>query len=94
MRMVQVYKNLSLNVSASQTLWFKISLFEFPLLKLYRSICDNCKFCEQFNTQVSSLLMFYSTSVSFVKNTSGLLSYRLKPFFLHLICNEALYSVK
>ena len=31
----------SLNVSASQTLRYKISLFEFPLLKLYRSICEN-----------------------------------------------------
>ena len=29
----------SLNVSASQTLRYKISLFEFPLLKLYRSVC-------------------------------------------------------
>ena len=39
--MIQVYTVWSLNVSASQTLRHKFSLFEFPLLKLCLSVCEN-----------------------------------------------------
>ena len=45
--MIQEYSAWSLNVSASQTLRYKISLFEFSLLKLYRSVCGNLKFFEE-----------------------------------------------
>ena len=50
--MIQVYSVWSLNVSTLQTLRYKISLFKFPLLKLYRSV-----FAEKFHINVSSLLM-------------------------------------
>ena len=45
--MIEVNSVWYLNVSALQTLRYKISLFEFPLLKLYQSVCGNYKFFEQ-----------------------------------------------
>ena len=54
---IQVYSVWSLKVSASQTLWYKILLFEFPLLKLYRSVRRNLKLLNKFNIDVTSLLM-------------------------------------
>ena len=42
--MIQVYLVWSFNVSESQTLRYKVSLFEFPLLQLYRSVCGTKSF--------------------------------------------------
>ena len=58
MYMIQVYSVWSLNVSASQTLRYKISLFEFPLLILYQVFAETKRFFfNKFNIDVSSLLM-------------------------------------
>ena len=45
------------SVSASQTLRYKISLFECLLLKLYRSVCGNQKFLNKYNIDVLFILM-------------------------------------
>ena len=56
--MIQVYSVWSLNVSASQTLRYKISLFEFPLLKTRTEvIAETKRFLNKFNIDVSYLLM-------------------------------------
>ena len=80
--------NLVINISASQTLRCKISLFEFPLLKLHLSVWGILKFLwTKFkNIHVSSLLISSLHAIvinNIVKNTSDLLWYRLKSF-LHL----------
>ena len=61
--------NLVINVSASQTLRCKISLFELTALKCLR----NLKSFVNFNIHVSSLLIPVSSLHFIVKNTSELL---------------------
>ena len=55
--MIQVYSVWSLKVSASQTLPYNISLFEFPLLNCTEVFAETKSFLNKFNIDVSSLLM-------------------------------------
>ena len=75
-----------------------ISVQNFAVQILYRSVCGNKKFCEQkFNIHVSS---FFMSSLHVIRLLSKkfwkykcILRYRLNHFFLHLTCNEALDTV-
>ena len=56
--MIWVYLLWSFNVSASQTLRYKISLFEFLCLNCTEVFADTKSVSNKFNINVSSLLMF------------------------------------
>ena len=77
----------SLNVSASQTLRYKIiSLLEFHLLKLCRSVCGNLVFLKQ-------IVVFIPCNSHLSKIFRKSCDIFLNPSFCTFIWHEALYSV-
>ena len=83
--MLQVYSVWSLNVSATQTLQYKISLIEFPLLNCTEVFAETKSFLNKFNIDVSSSLLskILQKSCDIVSN----------PSFCSFTKHEALYSM-
>ena len=61
--MLQVYSVWSLNVSASQTLQYKIPLFEFPVKTVPKCLGKLKVFFNKFNIDVSSFIKLQMSSL-------------------------------
>ena len=92
-KMIKVYYLGSLNVSASQTFWYNISLFGNPLLNFIEVFEETKYNVNIFHIHVSSLLIS-SRRVSHLskifQNESDIVSI---PSLCTFTCNEALYTV-
>ena len=91
--MIQAYSFWSFNVSASQTFRYKILLFEFPLLKLYRSVCGNIKFLNNLNIDVSPLPMSPLRAIVICQKYCGNRVISSHLLLLYLTCGVVLCDI-